>query len=84
MRNFGSVRAVIAERDVQTNRLGVASSIVVRAAPVRLDGLACQNVSSRSFRPRSGDANDSLLNSAGLILMGYSDTAGAPSADLRR
>lgn len=84
MRNFGNMRTVIAERDVQTIRLDVVSGIIVGAPPARLDDLACQNVSSQSFRRHPGDANESLFNSAGLILMGYSDTAGAPSADLRR
>lgn len=50
MRNFGNVRIVTAEGDVQTNRLGVVSGMVTRAMPARLGGPVCENASRRSFR----------------------------------
>jgi hypothetical protein len=88
MRNFGSKRTAIAERDAQTIRLRAVSGIVANATPAHRVGLTSETVCRRSFRLRSGaclhDANDSLVNFASLTLMGYPDTSGAPSANLRR
>ncbi|MGG6896019.1 MULTISPECIES: hypothetical protein [Rhizobium] len=82
------MRTVIAEGDVQTIRLGAISNIAAHAKPAHRAVLAFQSACRRSFRLQSGalagDANDNPFNSAGLILMGYPDTSGAPSADLRR
>ncbi len=79
MRNFGNMKTALAEADAQAARLGVASG----------DGaLVLQHVCGRVLPVRSGDrpsaANDNLVYFAGLALTGYSDTSGAPSANLPR
>lgn len=88
MRNFGKVRTVIAKRDVRTIRLGAVSGIVANAASAHCAVLVSPNACRRSFELCSGvspyGVNGNLVNSAGLTLMGYPDTSGAPSANLRR
>lgn len=88
MRNFGSMRTAIAEGDVQTVRLGTLSAIVATAAPAHRAVLVSSNACRQSFQLRSWaflrGCDDNLVNSAGLTLMGYPDTSGAPSANLRR
>ncbi|ENN88251.1 hypothetical protein RHSP_11865 [Rhizobium freirei PRF 81] len=82
------MRTVIAEGDAQTIRARAISGITVHVEPAHRASHAFRNACRRSPRLRSGalagDANDNPFNSAGLILMGYPDTSGAPSADLRR
>ncbi len=87
MRNFDSMRTASAERNVQTVRLGTAFGIGASAMSAHDGFVVSQNAYRRSFAVISGtfsrDTNDNL-ESAGLILMGYPDTSGAPSANLRR
>ena len=88
MRNFGSMGTVVAEGDVRTIRLGAVSNIAVHAKPAHRAALPLRNACRRALRLQfgalAGAANDNPFNSAGLILMGYPDASGAPSADLRR
>ncbi|SCB30984.1 hypothetical protein GA0061100_10816 [Rhizobium hainanense] len=71
MRNFGSLKTTLAEADARAACLSVAFGGGIDATAVR-----------------SGDrpfaANDNLVYFAGLALTGYSDTSGAPSANLPR
>jgi len=88
MRNFGSKSTAIAERDAQTIRLRAVSGIVANATSAHRVILVSENACRRSFELGSGsfprDANDNLINSAGLTLMGYPDTSGAPLSNLQR
>lgn len=88
MRNFDSMRTAIADRGVRTDRLGIVSRIVANARSAHRALLMSQNACRRSFAVRSDgirrDADNHLVNSAGLTLMGYPDTSGAPLANLRR
>ncbi|NTF40921.1 MULTISPECIES: hypothetical protein [Rhizobium] len=81
------MRTASAERNVQTVRLGTAFGIGASAMSPHDGFVVSQNAYRRSFavisETFSRDTNDNL-ESAGLILMGYPDTSGAPSANLRR
>jgi len=71
MRNFGSMKTALAEADAQAACLGAAFGGGIDAASVR-----------SGDRPSA--ANDNLVYFAGLALTGYSDTSGAPTANLSR
>lgn len=88
MRNFDSMRNARAKGNVQTIRLGFVFDIAADATSDHRAILVSQKAYRRSLRFRSGisphSAVGNLINSAGLTLMGYPDTSGAPSANLRR
>ncbi|NTJ64586.1 hypothetical protein G6M50_26685 [Agrobacterium rhizogenes] len=73
------MKTVLAEADAPAARLGVAFGDGARVL---------QHACGRVLPVRSGDrpsaANDNLVYFAGLVLTGYSDTSGAPSANLPR
>jgi hypothetical protein len=88
MRNFGSMKIELAEADARAARLGLAFAGIDHAVSARGDGPVFRNICGVSFSVRSSGlataANDNLVYFAGLVLTGYSDTSGAPLANLRR
>ncbi|MGY5778612.1 hypothetical protein [Rhizobium sp. LEGMi135b] len=88
------MKTALAEADAQAARLGVAFgggadvTPVCRAISAGNGALVLLHACGRVLPVRSGDrpsvANDNLVYFAGLALTGYSDTSGAPSANLPR
>lgn len=88
MRNFDGMRTMVAGTPAQTFGLCAVSGIVVSAQSAHRTSLASRTACRQWRRFRVDllphDPESHLVKSAGLTLMGYSDTSGAPSADLRR